>query len=92
MPIDARAVALDSIRQLIDCLQSGQGSAELTSLVEQCEQLMRAVDAFHMEAIRFCMYGLQRKLVTEGLDVPKDARRLIENAREALHAAGFQTR
>ena len=53
---------------------------------------MRAVDAFHMEAIRFRMYGLQRKLITKGLDVPKDARRLMENAREALQAAGFQTR
>ena len=60
-------------------------------MVEECEQLIRAVETFHMEAIRFRVYGLRQQLTSGTHEVPEQAGRLIENAREALQAAGFQT-
>ena len=92
MPSDARAEAIDRLRQLRDCLQSDKGGPELAPLVEECEQLIRSVETFHMEAIRFRVYGLHRQLTSGTHDVPEQAGRLIENVRQALQAAGFQTR
>ena len=91
MPSDARAAALDCLRRLRNCLQSDKRGPELAPLVEECEQLIRAVETFHMEAIRFRVYGLRQQLTSGTHEVPEQAGRLIENAREALQAAGFQT-
>ena len=92
MPSDARAEAIAHLRQLRDCLQSDKSGPELAPLVEECEQLIRSVETFHMEAIRFRVYGLHRRLTSATHDVPEQAGRLIENVRQALQAAGFQTR
>jgi hypothetical protein len=59
-------------------------------LAEECDALIRAVEAFHMEAIRFRMYGLQRQLASGKHSVPEDTRRLVDEIREALQKAGFQ--
>jgi hypothetical protein len=59
-------------------------------LVEDVEALQRAVSAFHMEAIRFRMYSVDRDL-TASADA-SSLRPLYEDLREALEAAGFHTR
>ena len=45
-----------------------------------------------MEAIRFRMFGLSRQLELSSDSVPEDAKKIFEEAREALQAAGFLTR
>lgn len=61
-------------------------------LVEECEALLRAVSAFHMEGIRFRMFNVDRLIrrTTEG--VPSTAPSLLEDVRRHLEAAGFHTR
>jgi hypothetical protein len=59
-------------------------------LVEEAEALRRAVAAFHMEAIRFRMYSVDRLLGQAGN--PGDTRRLFDDVRQALETAGFHTR
>ncbi len=91
MPDDHRAIAKDRIRALRELLQR-TGGDELTRSIEECEGLERAIDAFHMEAIRFRMYTLGRRFETYRAALPAEAATLLEEARAALHAAGFQTR
>lgn len=59
-------------------------------LVEETEALRRAVSAFHMEAIRFRMYAVDRALRAAG--DPGETRRVFEALRQALETAGFHTR
>ena len=65
-------------------------TAERDHIVGEAEALRRAVDSFHMEAIRFRMYSVDRLLKQMGAD---DAmQRVFEDLRVALEAAGFHTR
>ena len=58
--------------------------------IEECEALITAVRAFHMEAIRFRMYNVDRRLTS--LDAPAEARTAFTDARHELEEAGFHTR
>ena len=62
------------------------------ALIEECESLERAINAFHMEAIRFRMYNVDRLLSQAGDAVSPGARAILEDARHHLEAAGFHTR
>jgi hypothetical protein len=68
---------------------SGPGSA---TIVEEAEALGRAIGAFHMEAIRFRIFNVDRLIGAPSAAVPPDARTLLEEARRHLEAAGFHTR
>ncbi len=89
MTADQRATALARLRELGECLHAA-GSAQ--GAAEDCEQLIRAVEAFHPEGVRFRVYGLRRRLAADGEEIPPAAMRLLEAARDALQAAGFRTR
>jgi hypothetical protein len=52
--------------------------------------LERAIQAFHLEAIRFRMFSLDRLLKTSGL--PPDVLATFDEVRHELEAAGFATR
>ena len=54
------------------------------------ETLERAIRAFHMEAIRFRMHAVDRLIGVTGDDAL--SRRLFEELRATLEAAGFHTR
>ena len=86
---DLRATALERLGQLRDCLGQRADDKVLSSLTEQTEQLARSVENFHMEAIRFRLYGLRRQLKTQGEPVPPEAVGLLEEASQALEAAGL---
>ena len=89
MPTDDRQAAAAKIAELIGLLKhSGQGTA---ALVEECDALVRAINAFHMEGIRFRIYNVDR-LVNHGTSAPAGASALLEDARRHLEAAGFHTR
>jgi hypothetical protein len=60
--------------------------------VDECQALARAIEAFHMEGIRFRMYNVDRLLGRAELPVSAEARTLFAQARHELEAAGFHTR
>lgn len=83
----AKALAkLDDLLPLVKGLPSSTNTEEL---VESTEALRRAVAAFHMEAIRFRMFTVERLLKVNG-----DAGCLaaFDDVRHELETAGFHTR
>ena len=87
----SRQEAIDRLDELEQLLRR-ERDPPIAALVEECEQLKRSVKAFHMEAIRFRIYSLERKLTDPASRAPARARTLINAARAALEAAGFQTK
>ena len=73
-------------------LAAQSNAKDLAPLVEECGHLVDAVQAFHMEAIRFRMYGLNRQMHGGDHAVSREALALFDEARAALEAAGFRTR
>jgi hypothetical protein len=87
-----RQAALGEVGTLLALLKQQPASQELAHLVELTEHLERAVQAFHLEAIRFRMYSLDRALTATAPQVPDHARTIFEQIRHELEAAGFSTR
>ena len=87
-----RGIAVRQLEALHNTLTTAPNAAELILLIDECEALMSAVQAFHMEAIRFRMYNLRRQLTDRGQMVPVAVNALFDEARAALEAAGFQTK
>lgn len=83
------APALAKIDALLPRLQALPAGPARDELVATGEALRRAVDAFHMEAIRFRMYTVERLLMAQH---DATAQQLFGAVRESLEAAGFHTR
>jgi hypothetical protein len=83
------AKALAKLDELLPLVKGLPPSTNTEGLIESGEALRRAVAAFHMEAIRFRMYTVERLLKTSG-----DARCLatFDEVRHELETAGFHTR
>ena len=92
MSAEDQATAVERIETLRRLLEAQPNAAALASQIEECEHLVSAVRAFHMEAIRFRMYGLSRQLTSGAHAVPPETVALIDEARTALEAAGFKTK
>ena len=84
------APALAKLDELLAALEQQPRTPELATLIDDTHALRRAVAAFHMEAIRFRMYSVDRDLQAAG-EAP-EPRRLYDELRQALEAAGFHTR
>jgi hypothetical protein len=82
--------ALAKIDALLPLFTSLPASGERQQLIDEAEALRRAVAAFHMEAIRFRMYSVERLL--RGLPVDESRQRLFDELRHELETAGFHTR
>jgi hypothetical protein len=78
---------LDALLPRIADLPASPGRTHLT---EDTEALRRAVGAFHMEAIRFRMHSVDRRIQEAGN--PSAVRQAFEDVRQALESAGFHTR
>jgi hypothetical protein len=83
----ASLAKLDILLPLIKALPASPANERLT---EEAEALRRASAAFHMEAIRFRIYNVDR-LIKQAGDEPT-LRQALEDVRHALEAAGFHTR
>ena len=83
------APALAKIDALLPRLRTFPAGEQRDELLEQADALRRAIEAFHMEAIRFRMYSVER-LLASSADEP--SRQLFEELRHELEAAGFHTR
>jgi hypothetical protein len=88
---DKTARALAKLDELLPLLRGLPGvAAPDAEIIETADALRRAVAAFHMEAIRFRMYSVDRLLKAAGDDVR--CRRLFDELRVELENAGFHTR
>ena len=83
------APALEKLDALLPALKGLPESQHTRQLITEAEALRRAVAAFHMEAIRFRMFAVDRLLKQEGDEA---TRGIFDELRHALEAAGFHTR
>jgi hypothetical protein len=84
------APALAKVDALLPLLKAQPQSDSRTQLLEETDALRRAIAAFHMEAIRFRMHNVDRSIKQLGDEAT--SRRVFEELRQALEAAGFHTR
>jgi hypothetical protein len=84
------AASLAKLDAFLPMIATLPASSSTTSLSEDAEALRRAVASFHMEAIRFRMYAVDRGIRAAG--DPATVRQSFEEVRQALEAAGFHTR
>jgi hypothetical protein len=89
--IDHRLAARDHILGIITALETVPGSV-FAPLLDECRALARAIEAFHMEGIRFRMFNVDRWMSRSDVTMPPAARELFGQARASLEAAGFHTR
>jgi hypothetical protein len=92
MSTDHRQSAQAHVERLLALFRASPQAAQLESLVEECESLSRAIAAFHIEAIRFRMFNVDRLLTRGSLPVPPEAAAVFPEVRRELEAAGFHTR
>ena len=88
--MDHRQAAQGHVNALIAVLQARPAGDARDTLISECESLVVAIRAFHMEGIRFRMFNVDR-LLSQGPDVV-EARAEFASARRELEAAGFHTR
>ena len=89
---DSRKAAAQRIQDLIAMARDQPPGESRDRFIEECEALARAVDAFHMEGIRFRAYNVDRLLHKGGLALPETAADTFKQMRSHLEAAGFHTR
>jgi hypothetical protein len=87
---DRTAPALATLDALLPHLDTLPAGPSRDRIVEEAGSLRRAVAAFHMEAIRFRMYNVERLLQREIQDA--ESQRLFDTLRQQLEEAGFHTR
>ncbi len=81
--------ALAKIDAFLAALEALPPSPGREDLLDQTAALHRAVSAFHMEAIRFRMFSVERGLRAAGIP---DLAPVFEDVRRELATAGFHTR
>jgi hypothetical protein len=92
MSIDHRANAQAHVERLLSVLRADEHQSQLQPIIEECESLARAIAAFHLEAIRFRMFNVDRLLGRGTLPVPGSVAGIFPEVRRELEAAGFHTR
>ena len=90
--IDHRRAAEESLQSLLTEVQAQPPSAARDGFLEECTALRVAIRAFHMEAIRFRMYNVDRQIARGTLTLSDSARQSFAEVRTQLEAAGFHTR
>jgi len=90
--IDHRQAADDHLQSLIAEVQGQPESKARNTFLDECAALALAIRAFHMEAIRFRMFNVDRLIARDVLTLSDNARRAFGDVRRELEAAGFHTR
>ena len=83
-------IALPKLDALLAALETIEKSPSREAVIEDAQALRRAVASFHMEAIRFRMFNVDRGLKLSG-DHP-EARRIYDELRHMLEELGYHTR
>ena len=89
---DHRKAAEDSLSSLISSIESQPPTAASEKFLQECAALRIAIRAFHMEAIRFRMFNVDRMIARGDMPLPDAARQTFGLVRSELEAAGFHTR
>ena len=92
MSSDPRHSAIARVTELVGIVRQQPDGDARTALIAECESLARAIEAFHMEGIRFRAYNVDRLLHKGGLHLPPSADELFRQVRQDLEEAGFHTR
>ena len=89
---DHRQAAEASLHTFTSHVEAHGPAPARDTLLQECGALAIAIRAFHMEAIRFRMFNVDRAIAKGGLILPDEARRAFGEVRTHLEAAGFHTR
>ena len=89
---DHRKAAAQSIGAVAAMFEAQPPSPERDAILRECKALVVAIDAFHMEGIRFRMFNVDRILTRVMQQAPAGAASAFADARAHLEAAGFHTR
>lgn len=89
---DHRKAAEDSLQSLLTSVRAQPSSGPQNAFIEECESLLVAIRAFHMEAIRFRMFNVDRLINRGAIALTDEARAAFADVRQQLEAAGFHTR
>lgn len=89
---DSRKAAEDSLQSLVTVVQAQPPSATGEAFLAECAALVVAIRAFHMEAIRFRMFNVDRAINRGDVPLTAEARAAFADVRRHLEAAGFHTR
>lgn len=87
---DRTSASLAILDRLLPALEALPHGIHRERILEEAQALRRAVAAFHMEAIRFRMFSVDRLLRIEGDEGP--VRQMFDELRNTLEQAGFHTR
>jgi hypothetical protein len=90
--IDHRKAADDHLQTLIDEVEAQQQTEARDSFLHECAALRDAIRAFHMEAIRFRTFNVDRLINRNAVALNERGRRAFAEVRSELEAAGFHTR
>ncbi len=89
---DYRKTAEESLQVFVTTVESQPSGAARDTLLQECSALAVAIRAFHMEAIRFRMFNVDRAIARGGVTMTDEGRAAFADVRKQLEAAGFHTR
>jgi hypothetical protein len=89
---DHRKAAEESLQTLVSEVTTQPVTGAQAAFLEECAALAVAIRAFHMEAIRFRMFNVDRTIGRGGVTITDAARAAFADVRRHLEAAGFHTR
>jgi hypothetical protein len=89
---EARTRAIEKATELLTLLRSRPNQGSVAKPVYEAEQLLTAIQSFHMEAIRFRMYSIDRFLSMPGSGATAGELAVLQELHASLEAAGFHTR
>jgi hypothetical protein len=90
--IDHRKAAEERLGALVKSVEAGTRTDAVAGFLDECASLGIAIHAFHMEAIRFRMFNVDRMIQKGAVDVGEEGRAAFADVRRHLEAAGFHTR
>jgi hypothetical protein len=89
---EARNAAEASLQTLVAAVQAQPPGEAQQAFLDECAALAVAIRTFHMEAIRFRMFNVDRTIARGIVTLPDAARAAFADVRRHLEAAGFHTR
>lgn len=84
--------AQEHLGHVVTQLQRLPQEGVVAELLHEAGYLARAIDAFHLEGIRFRFFALHRRLQDPSCPVDDALRERMLAVRRELELAGFQTR
>ena len=89
---DHRKAAEESLQLLVSSIEAQPHAEAHDKFLAECAALGVAIRAFHMEAIRFRMFNVDRAMARGEVSLTDAAREAFANVRRHLEDAGFHTR